>query len=163
MIIEYNLPQKTSSTNLYFTKYIISHIRYDIIHNLDKNKIKIRLDYINSSNFIRYHSGTKLHVDDFLIQLADSIQFKRFRNNYIIRINPHKCLDRTSIPISVVARLIDKGDSNIRGCYQFSQLFLKYQKNIYTYYKTYCLLKQLNMIGGIRCEGYHSKGSRKQL
>lgn len=163
MIIEYNLPQKTSSTNLYFTKYIISHIRYDIIHNLDKNKIKIRLDYINSSNFIRYHSGAKLDVDAFLVQLANSLQFKRFRNNYTIRIDPHKCLNGTSISISLIARLIDKGDSNIRGCYQFSQLFLKYQKNIYTYYKTYCLLKQLNMIGGIRCEEYRFKGSRKQL
>lgn len=149
MIIEYKLPQRKSTTNTYFTRYILSHLRRDILKTLNKEKIKIRLQYIEEQNLINYYEPQqlKITVDKFLQEVISSLEFKRFKNTYIIRMNPHKTLYNSSTPIDFLVRLVDKGDNNISGCYEFSKLFFKYQKNIYDYYRSFCLFKELSTLG----------------
>ena len=145
MRIYIELPKRLRHSGVIFSRFIISHLQSDVNKLLQDSRVRTRIAYVLASEWIRDRELlSKLDEDALQSYIEDAIRYKRFEDYYIIEFDPNVALPNSRVSVESIIRFVNYGNESMKGCYLFSKLFLKYQKNIYKYWRAFCLRSQLN-------------------
>lgn len=137
MKIEFILP-KHNIISKSFCNYVVRWVRRDLSKHTNMSALQLRLDTLLDINFVEWeqkpdHIAAKL----ILKEILQNIEWVRFRNRYIVRINPSAYFPNSKTKLELVVRYINYGSLNVRGCFFISNIFLRYQESIYRYWALY--------------------------
>ena len=117
---------------------MVYRIRADIRKKTRIPALQLRVNSLLEIDFVDWIDKPKQisakHLLEYIIQ---NIDWGKIRNRYVIEINPTAYFPNSNTPLILVCKYLNYGSLNIRGCFFLSNVFLKYQKNIYKYWALY--------------------------
>lgn len=146
---------RTNDYKMYigFCKYIVSNIRRDIRNYAIAERLKSKESYLLNSGIISWTEKPE-HIDfiKLLRVIARNIIGEiRIDKSCSIHIKDDVLLPRSATSLSKVVRFLDKGNLEEVGTYFLSRIFLKYKRNIQSYWEDYVSYKtRLNGVLTIR-------------
>ena len=143
MKVQFNLDYKLRPSGIRFSKFLLRYVKNDFRVAFVDKRVRFRFELLLESNWITWSNNFKKpsirQIQKFIL---DAIQYRRIRNTYIIDINPTIMLPGTDVTIYSIVRFINYGNDAVKGCYLFSRIFDKYQKNIINYWRAYFIRSQ---------------------
>lgn len=137
MRIEFELP-KYNIIVRGFCNYILRWLRHEIRQKTRISALQLRVDTLLEIELVDWiNKPRELNAKQILEDILRSLRWRRFRNRYIIDFNPKVKLRNSNTPLVLVAKYLNYGCVNIRGCYFISRIFHKYQQNIFKYWTVY--------------------------
>lgn len=144
MKISFELPSEVRRHSILFVRLLVKCLRNDISELFRSPKVKMRASLMLASTWIDWEQRpAKVDIEMLEKCVRNSVQYRRHNNSFYIGFDANLLLPGTRTPIYRIIRFINYGNEDIKGCYLFSKLFLKYQKNIYKYWRAYFLRSQL--------------------
>lgn len=143
MKIQFNLDYKLRPSGIRFSKFLLRFIKNDFRLAFIDKRVKLRFELLMESTWITWSNNIrKPSIYQIQKYILDSIEYRRIRNTFIIDINPRTMLPGTNVTIYSIVRFINYGNDRVKGCYLFSRIFDKYQKNIINYWRAYFIRSQ---------------------
>lgn len=143
MKVQFNLDYKLRPSGIRFSKFLLRYVKNDFRVAFVDKRVRFRFELLLESNWITWSNNFKKpsirQIQKFIL---DAIQYRRIRNTYIIDINPTIMLPGTDVTMYSIVRFINYGNDAVKGCYLFSRIFDKYQKNIINYWRAYFIRSQ---------------------
>ena len=124
----------------YFIEWLIDVIRHKIISQIDNKRIHIFNDIVNDNqifNEVNPNIKVKFDVRKAIILALNSMRYRRIKNVYIIDIGNNILFPHYQVKLDTVCRLLNYGNTQIKGYPIFSQVFNDIRKNLKQYYQEY--------------------------
>lgn len=124
----------------YFIEWLIDIIRHKIILQIDNKRIHIFNDIVNDNeifNKVNPNINVKFDVRKAIILALNSMRYRRIKNVYIIDIGNNILFPNYQVKLDTVCRLLNYGNTQIKGYPIFTQVFNDIRKNLVQYYQEY--------------------------
>lgn len=121
-----------------FCKSLVSSIQYDVLNGIIYSKFIKREPYLLNAPWMIYiyNKPTYLDMKWVVNQIVDNITYKILEDNLCI-IYIKGVLPGTKTELDKIARFLDKGTEEIPPTNFLSSVFLKYEKDLNSYWKSY--------------------------
>ena len=126
-----------------FCRYIMNSLRAEIKKLSEDPKVVLRVSLLQSANWINWNSRPNITSKRVCEEIANSLEYKKYKNSYVIQIDSHTKLTGTDNTVDSIARFINYGNDYVRGSYVFSRLFKRYNNKIYEYWRAFLLRSQI--------------------
>lgn len=121
-----------------FGRWLVLRIRAKLISNLSKYNWAVLDKYLTDSSKIRRLYNKSYKASDIIIFAANNLVCSGISGEIVISLNKDKFVpayDRESL--DVLARLINYGTLDVKGCPIFTDTFTDFSKNINMYLRLY--------------------------
>ena len=121
-----------------FGRWLVLRIRSKLISNLSKYNWVVLDKYLTESSSIRRLYNKSYKASDIIMFAANNLVCSGISGEIVISLNKDKFVptyDRESL--DVLARLINYGTLDVKGCPIFTDTFAYFSKNINMYLRLY--------------------------
>ena len=137
MRIEFVLP-KHNLVARSFCNLMVRWIKNDIRRHTNMFALQIRINQMLEDNLIQWVGKAE---DVSALQLLNivlkHIDWGMIRKRYIIEIDPRAVFPNSTTSLALIVRYINYGTLSVKGCFFVSNVFRKYQENVYRYFLMY--------------------------
>jgi len=126
-----------------FCNMLVSEIKSDILNNVNYYKLSLYEDSLIKSSWIIWkRTPRKIDMKKLVNLIVDSIVCTNLRKGrHMISVDNSVILPNSYTSIERVARFLDRGNELYNGTFFISKIFMKYQKRINDYWKSYVSLR----------------------
>jgi hypothetical protein len=120
-----------------FCRALVKSIKHDVLNGIMYSKFIKREEFLKNAPFFVSRTEIKsLDMRWVVNQIIDNISYKILKDNICV-IYIKGTLPGTLTDLDKIARFLDKGSEEIPPTHFLSEVFLKYKKNINSYWKSY--------------------------
>lgn len=126
--------------NDHFIKWLLRIIRFQIIKNINHKKLLIFNEIVDKENIFEKsnpYDKNKFDVRKAVVISLNNLQINRIKNVYIIRISDNVVFPGYNVKLSTICKLLNYGNTNIKGYPIYTQAFDNVRLNLKKYYQQY--------------------------
>lgn len=121
-----------------FIDWLIDEMRYEISTKINEKKLDMFNKYIEESNlFEPMNNSSKFDVKQAIILSLNTLTYRKTNNVYIIEVGKNKLFPGYKVNLETVCKILDSGNTEIKGYPIFSKIFNNIKLNILEYYEKY--------------------------
>ena len=121
-----------------FIAWLIDKIRYEICTTINENKLDIFNEYVKENNLFQpVNNNSKFDIKQAIILSLNTLTYRKTNNVYIIEVGKNKLFPGYKVNLETVCKILDSGNTEIKGYPIFSKLFNNIKSNIVEYYEQY--------------------------
>ena len=121
-----------------FIEWLINEIRYEISTTINEKKLDIFNEYVKENNlFEPVNNNSKFDVKQAINLSLNTLTYRKTNNVYIIEVGKNKLFPGYKVNLETVCKILDSGNTEIKGYPIFSKIFNNIKLNILEYYEKY--------------------------
>ena len=123
-----------------FSNWLVNIIKQEILSNLNPRKLSVYEDYIKESNVfnIQEKALNNLNLTNVIYTFIRTLRKDTFKNSYLYTFNTHMKYD--SVTYYEICKLINYGNSEIKGYPFITDVLANIQTNIKDYENIYNIM-----------------------